>query len=85
MGSSLASYIMLLDDMGDILKVLSRSDMNKLRKSYSPGWWGLVLVKFKEWSKPFKRKKSDIIYRKEREQFFIRKFNTFYKGLNKMP
>ena len=34
--------------------------MNKLRKSYSPGgggvggWgWGLVLVKFKEWSKPF--------------------------------
>ena len=32
-----------------------------------------------------KVKKSDIIYRKEREKFFIRKFNTFYKGINKMP
>ena len=28
--------------------------MIKLRKSYSPGW-GLVLVKFKKWSKPFNK------------------------------
>ena len=37
MGSSLTSYIMLLDDMGYNLKVWWRSDMNNLRKSYSPG------------------------------------------------
>ena len=26
---------------------------------------------------------SDILYREEREHYFIRKFNTFYNGLNK--
>ena len=25
------------------------------------------------------------IYRKEREKYFIRKFNTFYRGLNRQP
>ena len=29
------------------------------------------------------KKESD--YRKERESYLIRKFNTFYKGMNKMP
>ena len=28
-------------------------------------------------------KKKDDLYRKEREKYFIREFNTFYKGLNK--
>ena len=28
-------------------------------------------------------KKNDDLYRKEREKYFIRKFNTFYKGLNR--
>ena len=32
-----------------------------------------------------KVKSSDDLYRKEREKYFIRKFNTFYKGLNKQP
>ena len=27
-------------------------------------------------------KKKDDLYRKEREKYFIRKFNTFYRGLN---
>ena len=30
-------------------------------------------------------KSSDDIYRKEREKYFIRKFNTYYKGLNRTP
>ena len=30
-------------------------------------------------------KKLDTAYRKEREHFYIRKFNTFYKGLNRTP
>ena len=30
-------------------------------------------------------KSSDDVYRKEREKYFIRKFNTYYKGLNKQP
>ena len=29
--------------------------------------------------------KKDSDYRKERESYLIRKFNTFYKGMNKMP
>ena len=29
--------------------------------------------------------KSDPEYRKERETYLIRKFNTFYQGLNKKP
>ena len=29
--------------------------------------------------------KSDPLYRKERESFLIRKFNTYYQGLNRMP
>ena len=29
--------------------------------------------------------KKDESYRKEREKYLIRKFNTFYRGLNKMP
>ena len=29
-----------------------------------------------------KVKKNDELYRKEREHYFIRKFNTYYKGLN---
>ena len=32
-----------------------------------------------------KVKSSDDLYRKEREKYFIRKFNTFYKGLNIRP
>ena len=32
-----------------------------------------------------KVKKNDIFYRKEREAYLIRKFNSFYKGLNRMP
>ena len=32
-----------------------------------------------------KVKKQDIIYRQEREKYFIQKFNTFYDGINKMP
>ena len=32
-----------------------------------------------------KVKSNDDLYRKEREKYFIRKFNTFYKGLNKQP
>ena len=32
-----------------------------------------------------KVKSSDTLYRKEREKYFIRKFNTFYKGLNRQP
>ena len=30
-------------------------------------------------------KKKDIYYRKERESYFIRKFNTYYEGMNGMP
>ena len=30
-------------------------------------------------------KKDDENYRKEREKFFIRKFNTFYNGINRQP
>ena len=32
-----------------------------------------------------KVKKNDELYRKEREHYFIRKFNTYYKGLNRQP
>ena len=32
-----------------------------------------------------KVKKADESYRKEREKFYIRKFNTFYRGLNRTP
>ena len=32
-----------------------------------------------------KVKKSDESYRKERERYHIKKFNTFYKGLNRQP
>ena len=32
-----------------------------------------------------KVRSNDDLYRKEREKYFIRKFNTFYKGLNKQP
>ena len=32
-----------------------------------------------------KVKKSDIIYRKEREHFHIQKFITFYRGINRLP
>ena len=32
-----------------------------------------------------KVKKMDTNYRKERESYIIRKFNTFYKGINRMP
>jgi hypothetical protein len=28
---------------------------------------------------------QDHLYRKERERYFIRKFNTFYRGLNRQP
>ena len=28
---------------------------------------------------------SDDLYRKEREKYFIRKLNTYYKGLNRQP
>jgi hypothetical protein len=30
------------------------------------------------------RQKEDL-YEKEREKYFIRKFNTFYRGLNRQP
>jgi hypothetical protein len=29
--------------------------------------------------------KKDDLYRKKREKYFIRKFNTFYRGLNGQP
>ena len=29
--------------------------------------------------------KTDVLYRKEREAHLIRNFNTFYRGLNRMP
>ena len=32
-----------------------------------------------------KVRSSDDMYRKEREKYFIRKFNTYYKGLNRQP
>ena len=32
-----------------------------------------------------KVKENNVIYRQEREKFYIRKFNTFYDGLNKKP
>ena len=32
-----------------------------------------------------KIKQSDTLYRKEREAYLIRKFNTFNKGINKKP
>ena len=32
-----------------------------------------------------KVKKNDELYREEREHYFIRKFNTYYKGLNGQP
>ena len=32
-----------------------------------------------------KVKKNDPLYRREREKYLIRKFNTFYKGLNRSP
>ena len=32
-----------------------------------------------------KVEKSDDLFRKEREKYFIRKFNTFYRGLNRQP
>ena len=32
-----------------------------------------------------KVRSMDDLYRKEREKYFIRKFNTFYKGLNRQP
>ena len=28
-------------------------------------------------------KKNDIMYRKEREKYFINKFNSYYQGLNR--
>ena len=28
---------------------------------------------------------SDDVYRREREKYFIRKFNTYYKGLKRQP
>ena len=32
-----------------------------------------------------KVKRKGEMYRKEREKYFIRKFNTFYRGLNRQP
>ena len=32
-----------------------------------------------------KVKRKGEAYRKEREKYFIRKFNTFYRGLNRKP
>ena len=32
-----------------------------------------------------KVKKMDSSYRKEREKYYIRQFNTYYQGLNRMP
>ena len=32
-----------------------------------------------------KVRSRDDLYRKEREKYFIRKFNTYYRGLNKQP
>ena len=32
-----------------------------------------------------KVKESDTIYRQEREKFFINKFGTYHKGMNKLP
>ena len=32
-----------------------------------------------------KLKKDDGAYRKERERFLINKFNTYYRGINRMP
>ena len=30
-------------------------------------------------------KNTNPLYRKEREKYHIRKFNTYYRGMNKMP
>ena len=30
-------------------------------------------------------RQKDDLYRKEREKYFIRRFNTFYGGLNRQP
>ena len=32
-----------------------------------------------------KMEKSDVLSRNERENYFIRNFNTFYRGLNRQP
>ena len=32
-----------------------------------------------------KVRKLCVQYRKEREKYFIRKFNSYYKGMNKQP
>ena len=32
-----------------------------------------------------KVRKQDTSYRKERERYLIKKFNTYYKGINRMP
>ena len=32
-----------------------------------------------------KVRKDDILYRREREKFYIRKFNTYYNGMNRQP
>ena len=32
-----------------------------------------------------KVKKKDIMYRKESESYFIRKFNNLHKGMNNVP
>ena len=32
-----------------------------------------------------KVRSNDDLYRRERERYFIRKFNTYYKGLNRQP
>ena len=32
-----------------------------------------------------KVRKLCVLYRKEREKYFIRKFNSYYKGMNKQP
>ena len=32
-----------------------------------------------------KVRSQDHLYRKERERYFIRKFDTFYRGLNRQP
>ena len=30
-------------------------------------------------------RKEDIVYRQEREKYHIKKFNTFYDGINRVP
>ena len=60
---------------------VSKATDNKYNKYNLPGH-GIENMKFKIIEKV---KKNDETYRKERERYFIEKFNIFHAGMNKMP